>query len=57
MQARKTRFEQVPIEVAKSALRLHSRQTRAIAHGSHLAGNRAPIRPGGRRFLRRHFSI
>jgi hypothetical protein len=57
MQARKTRFEQVPIEVAKSALRLHSKQPRAIATRSDLARNRVRIRAGGRRLLRRRFSI
>jgi hypothetical protein len=53
MQERKTRFEQVPIEVAKNALRLHTSRPVIIANASHSLRNRVPIRAGGRRFLRR----
>ncbi len=53
MQEKKTRFEQVPIRVAKNALRLRASRPRTIANGSQLPRNRARIRVGGRRFLRR----
>ena len=44
------RFEQVPIEVAKKALRLDTGRPRAIANGTQLLRNCVPARAGGRRF-------
>jgi hypothetical protein len=53
MQEKKTRFEQVPIGVAKNALRLRTSRPRTIAQGSQMLRDRVPIRAGGRRFPRR----
>jgi hypothetical protein len=53
MQKKKTRFEQVPLKAAKSALRLQTSRPKTAANGSPLSGNPVPIRMGIRRFLRR----
>jgi len=53
MQNRKTHFEQVPKEVAESALRLQPCRPKPIARRSQLFRNLAAIRMSRRRFLRR----
>jgi hypothetical protein len=53
MQKRKTRFEQVPIEVAENALRLQTSRRTPIANRSLLFRNPVRIRVGPRRLLRR----
>jgi hypothetical protein len=53
MQRRKTRFEQVPIEVAESALRLQTSPPTTIVYRSRLLRSPVLIRVGARRFPRR----
>jgi len=53
MQKEKTHFEQVPTEVAESALRLQPKRPKPIARGRLLLRNRVPTRAGRWRFLRR----
>jgi hypothetical protein len=57
MQKRKTRFEQVPIEVAEDALRLQTSRRTAIANRSLFFRNTVRIRVGPRRFLRRRHYV
>jgi hypothetical protein len=52
MQNEKTHFEQVPMEVAESALRLQPRRPKPIARGRLFLRSYVPTRAGRRRFLR-----
>jgi hypothetical protein len=54
MQNRKTHFEQVPKEVAESALRLQPRRIKPVARRSRFLRNRIPTRMSRRRFLLRN---
>ena len=49
MTTRKTRFEQVPVKIAESALRLQSSQSEIIANGNTGLTNHLPRRVGVRR--------
>jgi hypothetical protein len=53
MQKRKTRFEQVPIEVAENALRQQTSRPKTIAYRTLLLRHPVRMRVGHRRFLRR----
>jgi hypothetical protein len=53
MQKRKTRFEQVPIEVAENALRLPIVRPNTNGYASLSLSNLVPIRAGRRRLRRR----
>ena len=53
MQKKKTRFEQVPIEVAEIALQQQIARRRTSANESISLRNSLPIRAGLRRFLHR----
>jgi len=53
MKKRKTRFEQVPVEVAESALRQQFIQPNGAGCGSQPFGTVEPIQAGRRRLLRR----
>ena len=56
MTEQKTRFEQVPVEIAEDALRLQPSQSKIIANESTAFTNLLPRRVGVRRPLRRHLS-
>jgi hypothetical protein len=55
MQKKKTRFEQVPTEIAENALRLGGSRSNTIANGNGnlWLRNPAPIRAGSRHLRRR----
>jgi hypothetical protein len=58
MQKRKTRFEQVPIEVAENAFRHQTGRPKSIASGTLLLRNPVPVRAGLRCLLcRRPYSL
>ena len=53
MQNEKTHFEQVPMEVAESALRLQPGRPKPISRGRLFLRAYVPTRAGRRRFFRR----
>jgi hypothetical protein len=53
MQKKKTRFDQVPIEVAEKVLRQQTSQAKTMANGSLLLRNPVSARVGRRRRQRR----